>query len=220
MRNPLRSESDAFGFLLVVAVLVAIVALSGVLAGGWAALAALVGVGGGAGAGLWLRGGSAAEGPGWWERDQGSTEAGEPVRRLLVLADRTSGSPALHEVVRHRARGGDGEVLVVAPAQDVTSSRWTPEGEATVAAATARLEHAVGALRALGLTVSGEVGPDDPVEAARQAVRRFPADEILLATLPAGRSAWLACGAVDGLRKRLRLPVTHVVVEPDAADGD
>lgn len=219
MRNPLRNESDAFGLLLVVVALVAVIAVSGVLAGGWAALAALAGVAAGIGGGVWLRSGGQAAGPAWWDREAGDPP-GEPVRRLLVLANLTSESPALHQLVRHRARGGDGEVLLVAPAQDVASSRWSADAEATLASAQVRLERVVGALRAAGLQANGEIGPDDPVEAARQAIRRFPADEILLATLPAGRSAWLEQGVVDGLRKRLRLPVTHVVVDPDAHDAD
>lgn len=219
MRNPLRNESDAFGFLLLVTALVAVIAVSGVLAGGWAALAALVGVSAGIGGGIWLRGGVASDEPAWWDREAGD-RPGDPVRRLLVLADRTSESTALHQLVRHRARGGDGEVLLVAPAQDVGSSRWSAEADAALADAQARLERVVAALRATGLQVSGEIGPDDPVEAAHQAIRRFPADEILLATLPAGRSAWLEQGVVDGLRKRLRLPVTHVVVDPDASAPD
>lgn len=219
MRNPLRNESDAFGFLLLVAALVAVIAVSGVLAGGWAALAALVGVAAGLGGGVWLRSGNAGDSAAWWDAAVGD-EPGEPVRRLLVLADRTSESAALHQLIRHRARGGDGEVLLVAPAQDVTSSHWSAEADAAVADARARVDRVVAALRGEGVQATGEVGPDDPVEAARQAVRRFPADEILLATLPAGRSAWLEQGVVDALRKRLRLPVTHVVVDPDATPSD
>lgn len=219
MRNPLRNESDAFGFLLLVAALVAVIAVSGVLAGGWAALAALVGVAAGIGGGVWLRSGNAGDSAAWWDAAAGD-EPGEPVRRLLVLADRTSESAALHQLIRHRARGGDGEVLLVAPAQDMASSRWSAEADAAVADARARVDRVVAVLRGAGVQATGEVGPDDPVEAARQAVRRFPADEILLATLPAGRSAWLEQGVVDGLRKRLRLPVTHVVVDPDATPSD
>ena len=42
MRNPFRSEAEAFGFVLVCVALFAAVALAGILAGGWVALAVFV----------------------------------------------------------------------------------------------------------------------------------------------------------------------------------
>ena len=42
MRNPFRSEAEAFSFVLVCVGLFAIVAVAGILAGGWVALAVFV----------------------------------------------------------------------------------------------------------------------------------------------------------------------------------
>jgi hypothetical protein len=42
MRNPFRSEAEAFSFVLVCVGVFALVALAGILAGGWVALAVLV----------------------------------------------------------------------------------------------------------------------------------------------------------------------------------
>ena len=42
MRNPFRTEAEAFGFVLVCVALFAAVALAGILAGGWVALAVFV----------------------------------------------------------------------------------------------------------------------------------------------------------------------------------
>ena len=39
MRNPFRTEAEAFGFVLVCVVLFAAVAVAGILGGGWVALA-------------------------------------------------------------------------------------------------------------------------------------------------------------------------------------
>ena len=42
MRNPFRSEAEAFSFVLVCVALFAAVAVAGILAGGWVALAVFV----------------------------------------------------------------------------------------------------------------------------------------------------------------------------------
>ena len=48
--------------------------------------------------------------------------------------------------------------------------------------------------------------------------REFPADEIVLSTHPEGRSHWLEQGVVVDARQRFDVPVTHVVVDLEAAE--
>jgi hypothetical protein len=60
------------------------------------------------------------------------------------------------------------------------------------------------------------VGDADPLQAAADALRVFPADELVVATHPEGRSNWLARGVVERARRRFGLPVVHVVVDRDA----
>jgi GABA permease len=45
------------------------------------------------------------------------------------------------------------------------------------------------------------------------ALRLFPADEVMISTHPPGRSNWLEHDVVDRARERFDLPVTHVVVD-------
>jgi hypothetical protein len=68
VRNPLRTEAEAFSFLLVVAVLFLAVALAGVLGGGRVGLAMFLGVAIGVGAGMYLRGSPKKREPAVWER--------------------------------------------------------------------------------------------------------------------------------------------------------
>jgi GABA permease len=51
------------------------------------------------------------------------------------------------------------------------------------------------------------------VQAVEDALRSFPADEIVLSTHPPGRSNWLERGVVVAVRERFDVPVTHVVVD-------
>src|SRR5262249_18010009 len=66
-------------------------------------------------------------------------------------------------------------------------------------------------------TATGEVGDSDPVQAIADAIRTFAPDEIVISTHPEGRSNWLERGVVDGAKERFDLPVTHVVVDLEAA---
>jgi GABA permease len=71
----------------------------------------------------------------------------------------------------------------------------------------------VRALAAAGIETRGQVGDDDPLQAIEDALRSFPADEIVLSTHPPGRSNWLERGLVEHARERFEVPLAHVVVD-------
>ena len=79
------------------------------------------------------------------------------------------------------------------------------------------LEH----LRGLGVEPTGEVGYRDPVEAARDALRGHPSDEIILSTLPTGLSRWLGQDVPSRLKSAVNVPVVVVTAEraPVEAEG-
>lgn len=52
--------------------------------------------------------------------------------------------------------------------------------------------------------------------AIEDALRTFPADEILISTHPPDRSRWLEGGVVERARAEIELPITHVVVDLEA----
>ena len=68
MRNPLRTEGEAFSFLLVVTVLFLAVALAGLLGGGRVGLAMFLGLLIGIGAGIFLKSDPKTREPAVWER--------------------------------------------------------------------------------------------------------------------------------------------------------
>lgn len=134
--------------------------------------------------------------------------------RVLVVSDGTSTSEAFHREVTARAAGRPVEVLVVVPALGGRLAHWTGD-DAARHDAEASLERTVAALGAAGLGARGEVGSDDPVQAADDALREFPADEIVFATHPEDRANWKERGVVEIARDRYGLPVAQVAVDPD-----
>ena len=206
MRNPLRTEAEAFSFVLVVGVLFLAVALAAVFGGGDVALGVFLALALGVGAGLYLKSEPAVRESAVWERRPDGR------RRILVVANETVAGAALREDVVARARD-DGEVLVVAPALNSRLRHWTSDEDRARGAAQSRLEASVAAFAAAGVAARGQVGDDDPMQAIDDALRTFGADEIVISTHPPGRSNWLERGLVERARERYGCPIAHVVVD-------
>jgi hypothetical protein len=134
--------------------------------------------------------------------------------RVLVVSDGSSTSQAFHHKVVARSAGKPVEVLVVAPALGSRLSHWTGDDHARDEAQ-GNLEQTVEGLADAGVTARGEVGADDPIQAADDALRTFPADEVVFATHPEAAANWKERGVVEIARTRYDLPVTHVVVDPE-----
>jgi len=216
MRNPLRTEAEAFSFVLVCGALFLAVALAAVFGGGRVALAVFLALALGVAAGLYLRGEPKVREPAVWERRGGDR------RRILVVANETVAGGALREEVVHRVGEGDADVLVVAPALNTRLRHWTSDEDRARGEAQARLDASLGALREHGVEARGQVGDDDPIQAMDDALRTFGADEIIISTHPPGRSNWLERDLVARARDRYDCPISHVVVDlhhEQARDG-
>jgi hypothetical protein len=210
MHNPLRSEADAFRMVMTIGAGAAAVIVLSLLAGpefGVVLAAALVGVGIGAA----------------WRTSRGSKRpkaeiapGGGDVHRVLVVANETVGGRALLSEIEYRCRGRDSEILVVTPAITSAVKHWVSDVDEAIEAAEARRTDSVRAIRALGLRARGEVGDSDPNVAIEDALRTFPADEVIISTHPPDRSRWLERGVVQRARDDVKLPVTHVVVDLEA----
>jgi hypothetical protein len=133
------------------------------------------------------------------------------VRRVLVVANETIGTEALREEVCSRALGCESEVLVIAPALNSPIRHWMDDDAAAQSAARERLDKELALLGDLGVRASGEVGADDPLQAIDDALRVFPANEIIIGTHPPGESNWLEREVVTRAASTYRLPVRHVV---------
>lgn len=206
MRNPFRTEAEAFTFVLVSAVLFAAVAVAGVLGGGWVALGVFLALGLGIAIGVYMKTEPKEAEPAVWERGR------DERRRLLVVANETVAGRALRDEVVRRARGGE-EVLVVCPALNSQLRHWTSDEDRARAEAQARLDESLAALADEGVRARGQVGDADPVQAVEDALRTFGADEIVVSTHPPGRSNWLERGVVERVRERFPCPIQHVVVD-------
>ena len=134
----------------------------------------------------------------------------KPPRRTLVVANETVAADALPQML---GRGHDREILVVAPALNGRLAHWSSDDRRARREADQRLDACLDALRALGLVAHGRVGDADPLLAIDDALRIFPANEILIATHPEGRSNWLARNIVGRARARYTVPVLHLVVD-------
>jgi hypothetical protein len=126
---------------------------------------------------------------------------------VLVLANETVVGAALLERIRERARVSPASFLIIAPQSDLTQS-VPPEAER-------RLRRALIELRTDGIEAHGQIAHPDPYTAALHAVRDERIDEIIVSTFPEERSSWLRGDLVERLRKETKLPVEHVVAEPD-----
>ena len=204
MRNPFRSEAEAFSFVLVCVGVFALVALAGILAGGWAALGVFLVLA--VGLAFYVKGEPKPP------AEPVASRGGDGRRRILVVANETVAGRALRgEVVRHAA--GDADVLVVCPALNSPLRHWASDEDAARAEAERRLAESLAALASAGVAARGEGGDADPVQAMDDALRTFGADEIVISTHPPGRSNWLEKGVIEHARECYTVPVTHVVVD-------
>jgi hypothetical protein len=135
------------------------------------------------------------------------------MKRTLVIANETVESDLLAHAIRAKEAS---QVLIVAPALNGRMRHWTSDDDAAHAAADERLRRSLDRLAASGIPANGMVGDADPLQAAADALRVFPAEELVVATDPEGRSNWLAGGVVERARRRFGLPVVHLVVDREA----
>ena len=135
-------------------------------------------------------------------------------RRLLVVTTVPAEGNLLRERVRAHTGAEDAEVRIVAPASDVSPLEWlaSDEDEAREEAA-AKADESARAVAPEARVTDAEVGDTDPVQAIEDALREFPADELLVVTRPGEEAGWLEQGAAREAFERFDVPVTHLVVE-------
>ncbi|HYZ19711.1 MAG TPA: hypothetical protein VE615_09205 [Gaiellaceae bacterium] len=211
MINPLRSEAEAYRFLLLTVGYFAAIVIAALAIGAWAGFVVFVlltvaGV-------VYVVRARRAEPP---RQAVPSRRGREDVRRILVIANETVGGERLREEIRRRSEGYEEQVLVVCPALNSPLRHWASDEDGARAQAQERLNASLARLRQLGIDAKGEVGDGEPLQAMEDALRLFGADEIIISTHPEGRSHWLERGIVEGARERFAVPITHVVVDLEA----
>lgn len=132
--------------------------------------------------------------------------------KILVVANRTVAGRKLLEVVRQRHEQGDAQFHLVVPLARPQHGNVIYD-EAERDAAQLRIDLAGAYLRNMGIELTGEIGDEDPHSATTDALATFPADEIIVSTLPQTRSGWLRRDLVDRIRDSTGKPVEHVVTD-------
>jgi hypothetical protein len=130
---------------------------------------------------------------------------------ILVLANETIGGKPLLDAILAR-RGEDVSFHVVVP-QTRPKHGNVIYDEAVRDGAQVRVDLALAFMRENGIEGTGEVGDEDPYNAARDAIAEQRIDEIIVSTLPAATSGWLRRDLPERLREGTGLPVEHVVVD-------
>jgi hypothetical protein len=188
MRNPVRSETDAFHIAVGCAALIVASLALGSLVDPFVGVALLVGAV--LGAVLWevstkdpdrrrpLREAASAAHPG--------TRTAAP--RALVVANRTLQGPELRAELSRRASTGT-ELHIVAPIMCSRIHYIASDIDKELDEARDRLSTALTWAQAEGVTVTGKVGdPNAALGAIEDELRQYGADEVIISTYPRGKS--------------------------------
>jgi hypothetical protein len=135
---------------------------------------------------------------------------------VLVLADTTCDRPELSETIARSLEGRKFSVHVIAPVMLEPAEFLTGDEDTAREIAQRRLDETLADLRSAGITATGAVGTDDPVQAVGDALVSFPVSELLIATWEG--SWWLDDGV--GLKTLALVPsVELITLERPAESG-
>jgi hypothetical protein len=148
-----------------------------------------------------------------------SSRKPDGARRIVILANEVIGDQALvREIVRH-TKGRPAQARIVAPAL-VKSPLDLAAGDVDdeIDEARHRLEASTAALEQSGIPATGDVGEADPVLALEDALRLFPADEVIIVAHPRERATWLEQDVVERARREVDVPITVIEIGPGEDD--
>jgi hypothetical protein len=154
------------------------------------------------------------------------------MRRYLVVANQTLQAAELRDELRKRISEGPCSFFVIVP--DTKAAQYDPvaaggvlpqpgmwwwvtyyarpaTNEEATAQARERLSLMLDGLAALGVSVEGDLGSSDPLEAIGKVCADRQFDEIIMATLPQHVSRWLKADLPHQAQRRFGLPVTTII---------
>ena len=211
MRNPFRTEAEAFRFLLVTVAAFAAIAVASLLGGAWVGVPVWAVLTAAAATFYLVQQRAARE-----IRTAPPHVGGEGERHILVVVDGTAADEKIVGAIEEAATGYRKRVLVVCPARVSQVDHWTSAVDGARAQAQRYLGESLAHLRDAGIEARGEIGDEDPLRAIEDALRTFAADTILVVTPPERLEGSAARDVVAGARARFALPITRVVVDAGA----
>jgi hypothetical protein len=132
-------------------------------------------------------------------------------QRLLVVADSHVSETALCDEILSRLEGAVAVHLVV-PVRVSRLHFVTDDESRERREAEKSMLISVGLLQQHGVSTTGSVGSDKPLESMTDALGSFPATRVLLATPPDDESYWLERGLLEKARALTAAAVAQVVV--------
>lgn len=139
-------------------------------------------------------------------------------QRIVVVATEPLSDPELLDELRRSIPANGSKVIVVAPAVE-RSAFHHALGDVDTATREARrnLDDSLAALHGRGIAALGEVGDSDPVVAAADVLRQYPADEVLIVAHSDDQARWFENGLFERAREALYPPIRLIAVrhEPD-----
>jgi hypothetical protein len=136
---------------------------------------------------------------------------GDAMKRLLVIADPHCSETALGAEILARLHGHVAVHLVV-PVRVSHLHYLTDDESKEGQKAEQSMSISVGLLQKRGVSTTGSVGSDKPLESMTDALGFFPATEVLLATPPEEESYWLERDLLEKASALTAVPVRQVVV--------
>src|SRR5258708_581065 len=156
MRNPLRSEAEAFRFLLLTIGYFALIVI-GASINKWVGLAVFVVLTAIAGWFAFLR--PRSEPP---QRVAPTLPHPSDERRILVVANETVGGDELSNLIVDKAANTRANVLIVAPALNSPLRHLASDDDPARAEAQERVDASLEKLRRRSISARGEIGDPDP----------------------------------------------------------
>lgn len=138
-------------------------------------------------------------------------------QRLLVVADSHSDNTVLCDLVCAHLRGA-GAVHLVVPVRVSHLHFVTDDESAERREAEQTMLVSVGLLQQRGVSATGSVGTDKPLESMADALGFFPATRVLLVTPPEEESYWLERGLLTKARALTTVPVAQATVASTARE--
>lgn len=134
--------------------------------------------------------------------------------RYLLVANQTLEGENLLAAVRERSKRGEARFFVLVPATPPSGGLTWTESQASLLAHD-RLERGLKQFAEMGVEVEGGIGDRDPLLAVQDVLRGERFDEIIVSTLPRGKSQWLKAKLPERLRASEDVPVTQVTGAPE-----
>jgi hypothetical protein len=137
----------------------------------------------------------------------------DEIFRVLVVADEGCSADALRDELAARSAGRPTRALVIAPSLSSRLDRLTGDEQAYQVAQD-HLSATLEALNRIGVEAEGHIGPHDPIQAADDGLREFPADLIVFATPPVDSANRLEKDLAEVASSRYDIPVAKIGSDP------